>query len=242
MYDHTQVYVRLPLENAGNVRDLGGYPAEGGKVTQFKRFLRSGTLAYLTSEEKQFLLDYGVTTFIDLRTDGEAKHEINPFNDVPDVTYLHLPLFVGDLKSMPYEADNLNAMADMYTYMFNECGDMIVRIMQAIAEARDGIVLYHCSAGKDRTGILSYILLALGGVSQEDILANYQVTETYYLPLFKKYAPDFNEIPIQYLRSETHSLEKTILYVEKEFGNIKNFLLARGVTAAQIERVKARLL
>ncbi len=242
MFDPSLHYVRLPLENCTNARDLGGYPAMNQKVTKFKRFLRSGNLSYLTQDEIDFLKQYGVKTVIDLRAEGEAHREPNPFKNMSDIKFLHIPFVVGDITALPYEADNLNAMRDFYTYMFSECAQMIINCIKEIASVDDGIILYHCSAGKDRTGVLSYILLDICGVSEEDIIANYQITETHYLPLFKKYAPDFNSIPIQYLRSEPKSLEQTIEFIKKNFGNAEGYLLKHGVTKEDIIKVRQRLL
>lgn len=241
MYDSKENYVRLPLENSGNVRDLGGYPGADKKVTKFRRFLRSGTLAYLTEDEIRFLLDYGVRTVIDLRTAGEVDKEVNPFSKISEVKYLQIPFIVGDITVIPYEKDNLEAMRDMYIYILTKCAEMVALGISTIANAPEGTVLYHCSAGKDRTGILSYILLELAGVSQADIIANYQITETYYLPLFKKFAPDF-DVPIQYLRSQAKDIEQTMEYINKNFGGVEGYLLKNGVSVEDLRKIKRRLL
>lgn len=240
--DPNQIYVRLPLENAGNIRDLGGYPGSGGLPVQFKRFLRAGTLAYLKSWEIDFLIDYGVKTVIDLRTSNEAANEPSTFATRKDVCSLNIPFLLGDLTEYPYQYENLDALSDMYIHIFNSNSSMVAEAIRQIANAEEGTVLYNCSAGKDRTGVLSYILLAIAGVSQEDIIANYQITETYYLPLFKKYVPDFDKIPIHYLTSTARNMELTIEFVTNKFGNVENYLLAHGVNIDEIGKVRRRLL
>jgi len=242
LLDPTQFYVRLPLENAGNVRDLGGYPGIGGRPVKFKRFLRAGTLAYLESWEIKFLIDYGVKTVIDLRTSSEAANEPSPFAKQKGVCCLNIPLLLGDLTQYPFQYENLDALSDMYIHIFNSNSGMIAEAVRQIAGACEGTILYNCSAGKDRTGVLSYILLALAGVSPEDIIANYQITETYYLPLFKKYAPDFDKIPIHYLGSTARNMELTIEFITNKFENVENYLLTHGVGVVEIEKVRERLL
>lgn len=241
-YDPNRIYVRLPLENSGNIRDLGGYPARDFKTTRFKRFLRAGTLAYLTEPEIRFLLDYGVKTVIDLRTEGEAGNEVTPFRDIPGVGYTLIPFLVGDITSYPYEQNNLNAMSDMYIHILDVCAENVVKAIRTIASAEEGTILYHCSAGKDRTGVLSYILLALCGVDETDIIANYQITETYYLPLFRKYTPNYNKIPMQYLRSQAENMERTIGFVEDRYGGVEEYLIQNGVSAGELDKVRERLL
>ena len=240
--DPTQPYVRLPLENAGNVRDLGGYPGFGGAPVKFKRFLRAGTLAYLEDWEIDFLIDYGVRTVIDLRTPVEADNEPNTLTNRKEITCFNIPLLIGDLSQIPYQHENPYVLSDMYIHIFSANSNMITEAVRQIANASPGTIIYNCSAGKDRTGVLSYILLALAGVSKEDIIANYQITETYYLPLFKKYTPDFNEIPMHYLTSQAKNMELTIEFVTDKFGNVEEYLLAHGVCAVEIERVRNRLL
>ena len=242
LYDANQFYVRLPLENAGNVRDLGGYPGIGGRPVKFKRFLRAGTLAYLESWEIDFLIDYGVKTVIDLRTSIEAVNEPSPFAKQKGINCLNIPFLLGDLTQYPYQYENLDALSDMYIHIFNSNSGMIAEAVRQIANATEGTILYNCSAGKDRTGVLSYILLALAGVSQEDIIANYQITETYYLPLFKKYMPDFDKIPLHYLGSTARNMELTIEFITNKFGNVEDYLLVHGVGMDEIERVRKRML
>ena len=242
MYDPNHFYVRLPLENAGNVRDLGGYPGIGGRPVRFKRFLRAGTLAYLADWEIDFLMDYGVRTVIDLRTPVEAAIEPNPLVKRNGVTCINVPLLTGDLSKYPYQHENPDALSDMYIHIFSTNSDMIATAVRQIANAKEGAILYNCSAGKDRTGVLSYILLALAGVSKEDIIANYQITETYYLPLFKKYAPDFDQIPVHYLTSQARNMELTIEFIANKYGNIKEYLLAHNVSPEDISKINKRLL
>jgi protein-tyrosine phosphatase len=213
-----------------------------GQPVKFKRCLRAGTLAYLQGWEIGFLLEYGVRTVIDLRTPAESSREPNPLEKWKEVKCLNIPFLIGDLSQYPYQYENLDALSDMYIHIFNDNAGMVAEAMRQIAAAGEGIILYNCSAGKDRTGVLSYILLSLAGVSREDIIANYQTTETYYLPLFKKFAPDFDKIPIHYLDSKARNMERTIEFIEGRFGCVEDYLLGNGVSPAEIEKVQRRLL
>ncbi len=242
MKNSDSFYVRLPIRNSVNVRDLGGYPGTNGKATKFKAFVRSGDLTYLDEEDIGFLIKYGINRVIDLRTDHEADKYRNPFIDVKGVSYHHCPFFLGELSRIPFDENCEDPMGDLYLDILEKCSDKVAHAVLTIANAEPGGILFHCSAGKDRTGILSYIILSLAGVSNEDIVANYRVTDSYYIPYAKRTFKSFDKIPIKYLQSNAVSMERAMTYVTDNFGGVENYLLSIGISEEEIKAVRDRII
>ncbi|MBQ9058819.1 MAG: tyrosine-protein phosphatase [Atopobiaceae bacterium] len=168
-------WVRLPLEGAYNVRELGGYPASMGRPTLFHRFLRSDSLFGLTQADEEFLYGYGVRTVVDLRGDNEAAAHPDP-QIGPDVAHVHVPLFDVNIAAEDDERDNpelAHLSAEQVYLMVLEKKEQIARCMRAFIDAPEGCVLFHCSAGKDRTGIVAYLLMSLAGCDRWDCLTSY---------------------------------------------------------------------
>lgn len=171
-----QNWIRLPLQGATNARELGGIPCRSGQ-TAWHRFLRSDELSGLSGQDVCFLLEYGVTTIIDLRSPAE----IEKAPDHPDLlkaTAYHSIPFIQEDVSPEAQADfmrNLSNLWELYKYLILQKSS-VKQIFETIANAPDGAVLFHCTAGKDRTGITALLLLMLAGVDTQDCQANYMQT------------------------------------------------------------------
>lgn len=172
----------ISLRGAKNVRDLGGIVTTDGRSIQPHRLLRSSHLNAVTDRDINRLLNaYQLTTVIDLRNTAE-KLEL-PNAVISGVHYEELPVFDGNVPGMSHESkQNLDAIPDMralYAYVMNsECLTNLAAIVRRIvtAEETDYAILYHCTEGKDRTGMVTALLLLLLGVSREDIMADYLYT------------------------------------------------------------------
>lgn len=176
---------QIELKDAFNVRDLGGYPAKHGQTVKCHRLIRGSYLSELEPADQQKLLDYGIRTVIDLRTPQEA-HEY-PDRLPTGITYLSIPILrqqFGDdfVKKQVFLGNVPNARAG-YQHMLRLYCRLIIsplaqdayhRFLSAVANAgQQGGVLFHCSTGKDRTGIATIMLLHLLGVPATAIQADY---------------------------------------------------------------------
>ncbi len=170
-------YIRLPLKNAYNVRDLGGYPCDGG-VTGWRAFIRADGLERLDETDILFLREYGVKTVIDLRSDDELKTAPDPEGLRAFTDYFNIPLIPGAAADITKHVPNTPSgfLSEFYLLIFKNGHGALHTVMEAIAGAREGGILFHCAAGKDRTGIIAALLLGLAGVAQADILSNYEIT------------------------------------------------------------------
>ena len=158
-------YNRLPMEKAYNVRELGGYAARGGSVTKYHQFLRTDNLTDITEEDKNFLLAYGLQAVIDLRGREETLIYPNPFREHPMVSYINLPFITDSVLDMRAVKEKGFQPAEFYINLV-EYKEMVARLFRFILEHVDGCVLFHCQAGKDRTGILAMLLLGICDVSK----------------------------------------------------------------------------
>lgn len=216
-------YKRIPLKGLRNCRDLGGYACADGKMTGYHLLYRSEAPAHLTDTDWNMIQEMGVKTIIDLRPDSEQQ--MVPYTVPDSIERISYPLQQYDLPAMPSEGidqtklaeldksklEKMAAMAfgrsllDGYTKMIEDTPERMVSLLETIEKALDkGAVLYHCTAGKDRTGVLSAIIYLLCGVEDADIIADYQVTATYQTgnPMFDMLPPE--------LRKYLHSAPETM--------------------------------
>lgn len=183
----------MPLKKLFNTRDLGGLPTADGRKIKRGKLIRSGKLYKIPQKTVQSLKDYGVKTVIDLRIFTEME-------DAPDtlwegVEYVHLPVLctatpaITREKSMKHtmalEAKRIksefgnvdNYMAAMYRAILvnREPQEFLKKALRLIIE-NDGCILWHCSGGKDRAGILAMLVESLLGVSEDVIIADYKAS------------------------------------------------------------------
>ena len=157
-----------------NVRDLGGHPTEDGRLTRFGAVVRADSIRRLSDRGWEALVAHGVRTVVDLRWHSEL--EADPPRELP-VDVVHIPL-LGERHDAPETAFLRAARSqhEAYLGMLERFGSNFVRAVAAVAHAREGGVLVHCQAGKDRTGLVVALLLRLAGVDREAVAADYAVS------------------------------------------------------------------
>lgn len=231
-------YNRLPMEHAYNVRELGGYACKRGSVTKYHEFLRSENLTDITVADKQFLLDYGLKAVIDLRGREEALIYPNPFRDHEEVTYINLPFItdsVLDLRAVKEEGFR----PDQFYINLVEYKEMVREIFMFILEHAEGCILFHCQAGKDRTGILAMLLMGICGVAREDIIANYQVTRTYLKDHVELRIHDGLE-ELEFSKPEW--IEAAYDHIIEKYGSFRRYFLSVGLKQKDIRKIRQKLI
>ncbi len=177
---------RLPLEGAANFRDLGGYATEDGHHVKWGLVYRSNHLANLTAADYAYLNALGIRLVCDLRTDGERKRsptvwvgrapEIMPASVLKDTDVVLTPDRLRQIAD-PNAPNGLNAS---YERMIAEFPEEYGKVLRRIAHG-DLPSITHCTAGKDRTGVFSAMLLTVLGVPREVVIDDYMLTGTYML-------------------------------------------------------------
>lgn len=246
MHAYERDWQRLPLEGTANTRELGGYPTADGRQTAWHRFLRSDALSDVTDADVAFLRGYGVRLVLDLR--GEADSADSPDRSLgEDVAFRRAVL--ADFNAADAQATRRNLAAgnmvpgEFYVSMLaNKVG--FAEAIRAILEApADSCVLFHCQAGKDRTGMLAMLLLDVAGVDRQDCIANYAQTRenlmrsTWYPEQLAK-AGKFRDV--------LDSLPETMAYVydhlQERYGGAEGYLRACGLSDAELAELRSRLL
>jgi len=223
-----------------NFRDLGGYRTADGRMVAWRTLFRADGLNKLTDADVAQLGELGLATVIDLRTLDEAEQRGSfPVDRVP-VTYLGLPLTdvlpateeLPDWKEAAY-------VAARYGAMVSEGGPMLTSAIQALATGDALPAVMHCSAGKDRTGVLSALILAFLGVPDETIVADYALSAAAMgrlLERLKAEYPEAQDAVEKYAPAILHvvpeTMEQFLADLRTQYGTYDDLAESLGVTGA----------
>lgn len=231
-----------------NTRDLGGLPTMDGKETRWQAVTRSDTLSRLTGEGRQALLDYGIRTIIDLRAPKEVQEQPSAFTKQTDnlsgPACLNLPLE----KYYPHVSALINqatTRAEVYCIILDHYPDAVANVMRAIADAQSGGVVIHCHGGKDRTGIVSALLLSLADVPAETIAADYAESQARLWPLYEKIIAEAggeDEVGFWLKPTATEEMMYMMLeHMDTKYSGVEPYLRASGLSSREIDQLKNRL-
>jgi protein-tyrosine phosphatase len=238
-----------------NVRDLGGHPTHHGNRTHWKSFVRADSLHRLRPAGEAALSAYGIRTVIDLRTREETLQAPNPFverqaqhatNDTAPHT-LHIPIIEAGNTRWQTGATQIESLTDMYQLMLDAFGGQFAAVMRAIAEADSGTIAFYCHAGKDRTGLVSALLLDLAEVPTSTIAEDYATSDQYLEPVYVELRRAVADRPAEaasmswLLQSQPETMLATLEYLQHEYGGAAAYLLAHGLTPTELEAVAQRM-
>jgi protein-tyrosine phosphatase len=171
---------RLPLEGALNFRDLGGYPTADGRHVKWGLVYRTGKFDKLTEKDYQYVAGLGIETACDFRMDWERQQAPTKWPGVPRPTFLVNPIDSYTRPAAPAGGTPQNANSASYWWL-DVALEQFALAFRHIARGSLPMV-FHCSAGKDRTGVMAALLLGALGVPRETIMADYLLTNTYLVP------------------------------------------------------------
>lgn len=233
---------RLELEGVFNLRDIGGYPAAGGRSTRWRTLLRSDALHRLDPGGSAVLAGFGLSTVLDLRTQAEAEIAPSALDGLAS-RQTHISLLTGDLQALPLDLDAI------YRYMIDQCGDTIGEAIKVLADGGAFPALVHCSAGKDRTGIVVALILAVLGVPDEVIAADYELSASY---LDTERTPVIGQLQAStglganltrpLLSSPAALILDVLARVRAAGGSVDGYLVDHGLSAAALDGLRAALL
>ncbi|MCR2803528.1 tyrosine-protein phosphatase [Paenibacillus soyae] len=232
----------LRLEGAYNVRDIGGYAAAEGLAVQKGRFLRADGLHRLTDRDQDAIIGLGVRTVIDLRHARELAEKRNVFHNSERASYYNVSL----INPAAAAHVSIRSLGDMYVSMLDHCGPLLREVFERMAEAEGG-VLFHCAAGKDRTGVVAALLLDLAGVERSVIVADYAETEANLAPIMDEIRQDRPEqIPAEmyelFLGSAPSNMEQMLDHLHGKFGGAERYFAQIGLSGDQVAALKRMLL
>ncbi|EAQ04920.1 hypothetical protein OB2597_06540 [Pseudooceanicola batsensis HTCC2597] len=241
--------VALPYAGVHNIRCLGGYPTGRGGTTRADAIWRGCALTGIGDTEREDLLTRGLATIIDLRRADEIAAAPNPLAGDPRVSYVNIPLFDGlaPLDRMAEEAGGGFNMGIRYRRALDDCQDNMARVMRTIADAPPGGLYFHCTAGKDRTGLIAMLLLSNAGVDREIVIAEYALTERLGASLMDRLRTGIRargatpERTDRILASEPETMRAVMDHLDKTYGGPVSYLDHIGIDAPLRDSLAARL-
>ncbi len=245
---------RLPLTGAPNFRDLGGYATADGKQVRWGQIYRSGHLSQLTEKDYEYLARLGIRTVCDFRSDAEKT--TNPTHwqgpNPPEI----VPLPVGTARSNGPGPNDLAAagasaaevaasMRTAYEWIVVAYAPSYRAVLKRILRG-SGPTLYHCSAGKDRTGVFSALLLLMLGVPRDTVFEDYLLTNKYLEAEWAATMGGERRAPAgmrSLLIADRSYLETALRTIDRKFGSLDNYRRTQlGLSDRDLGRLKGRLL
>lgn len=174
----------IAFESILNFRDLGGYQTADGRKVAWRRLFRSGNLAEMTENDfNKFHKELGISVIIDLRSDYEIKRQGLGIVSNPGIMHRNVCFITdGGKKEMnDRQFQGVTHLGETYFNMVHTpgFGEKVVEALEVIADNNSTPLVFHCFAGKDRTGILASMILSSLNVSDADIAADYALSAPY---------------------------------------------------------------
>lgn len=249
LIDDPQRLIRL--EAVHNFRDLGGYPTKTGQTTKWRRLFRADGLYRLTPQDAQQVIDLGVKTVVDLRTAKEVETRGTfPVKQFP-VSFHHLPIIDATWNDgdTPEIEDTVEFLVWAYRNMLENASKKFADAIKLIAEQDVLPAVFHCAAGKDRTGVLAAFILAILGVPEEIISADYGKTADGHKRLIKwaeVHQPDlakaYADMPARFAASDPRAMAIILDDLNKKHGSVQNYIREIGVDEKIFTALRAELI
>jgi protein-tyrosine phosphatase len=243
---------RIAFEGCFNFRDLGGYVTADGRQVRWDALFRADGIQRLTDTDLERFRTLGILTIVDLRGYDEADLRGRLDHEALGARYHHLPLVdvVPDMTAFdPDEAADPWFVADRYRDMLAEGSRRVAAALQVLGDPGALPAVFHCSAGKDRTGIMAGIVLRLLGVSVEDVIADYAISDAAMRRLLASAADRSQEAadtlaryPSAMLQAQPDNMARFLGRIESQHGSMAGFVASIGVEDAVVDRLRSALL
>lgn len=238
----------ITLTGSFNFRDLGGLIADTGKAVRTGKLFRADGLHALTDEDMEVLAGKRIATVIDLRTSGELEQTGPARLTQHGARHLHLSIMEGDVssaESREWREDYTLGM--MYGDMIANRGSQFAAVLQAIGEAGNLPAVFHCAAGKDRTGVTAAMIYGILGVSNDQIVADYALTNAAMEKMREAWASrgadtHSRNYPAHVMRADPENMEQFLELVEKRHGSMVGYLESIGVSDQTMQSIRDQML
>jgi protein-tyrosine phosphatase len=248
----------IPLEGGFNLRDLGGYPAAGGRRVCWGQVYRSGDLASLSERDRLRLANMGFRLVCDLRT-GRERSAL-PDKELAGAASQSVPVYphanslgIGlqevlfrrpELPGL-FKKGYIEGMLETYAASFGE-------VLRHLADPGNRPFLFHCTAGKDRAGLTAALLLSALGVPRETVLADYSLSNLAYAPIAARVDSSLDRVKKLGITVETLQpmlvadpalLSAALEHLDRTYGSIEAYLVKRaGVSPETLSELRRDLI
>lgn len=236
------------LDLLPNLRDLGGLQAADGRTVRYGTLFRSATPMFLDAKQSELLVDgLGLQTRIDLRRSAEIADGTSPALASRERRVVHTPVrAASSLTADP--TDPAQTLARRYRSYLATSGETIVDAVSALAEPGSLPALVHCSAGKDRTGVVVALVLSAVGVEPTAIVDDYARTREHLQTVFRllrgvdSYSERLSAIPEEAITAEPRTMQAFLELLETDHGGAREYLLRSGLPQSVLGTLQAAVL
>lgn len=249
-----EIYERhLRFDNVFNVRDLGGYRGSGGRTVPWRTVLRADGLHRLTGDDLAKFASLGVHTVLDLRTHIELQERgrLGAGGEV-DIRYHHFPLLQENWDPESYDEaiGPVRFLADRYLDMLEGGRGAIGGALRVIADPDSKPLVFHCAAGKDRTGVLAALTLSLLGVADDDVAADYALSAEAierFGAWLARTRPEAaqelsNNVPEGFVAAPHDAMLLFLTELRERYGSVEDYAARAGLGPADFDSLRTHLL
>ncbi len=238
----------IAFERVFNVRDLGGLTTADGRTVRWGQIFRADGVNRLDGGDLEVARALGLRTVVDLRTPGEVEGRGRFPHEQCPVAWHHLPILQGMWSEQGFvpDGDAVGFLRDRYLDMLTEGATSIARVVELCAA--DAPLLFHCAAGKDRTGVVAAVVLGLLGVPHDEIAVDYHLSAA-AMGAFRDWIarehPEWIDAmtnqPAEYLEAPAEAMHVFLVEVDRRHGSMEGLAEHLGIEAATVDRLRATL-
>ena len=238
----------IQLQGPLNFRDLGGYRVRDGQTVRWRKLIRSDAVHSMSPQDSEFVYNtLGVVNIIDLRTPAEVRRDGLADATGYAVRYHHIPFLEHGLGIASIEQDPVARLTGLYLGILREAGGQIARGLDVLAGAGGLPAVFHCSAGKDRAGIMAAMILSLLGLDERQILEDYTVTNQNIEAIVLRIQvlpgnEHMQQRPVEYFHAQPKAMEEFLNALRDEYDGAESYAQAYGVPQCAIDHLRATLL
>jgi protein-tyrosine phosphatase len=236
----------IALEGAVNFRDLGGYRATGDRRTRWRTLFRADGLGELTETDLAVLRGFGIRTVIDLRSGSELERGRFDVEAHP-AAFHHFP-FIDELPDAQDFDRRPGLLGSQYLEIVSDAGEQILAALEVLASPDALPAVFHCTAGKDRTGVLSAIVLSLLGVDEPTVVADYALSgeamQRLREKLIRKYPEGRETLESidEVFSADPAQMEQLLDHVRERYGSVDAYVEGLGAGPRLVEDLREALL